>query len=115
MSPAPVAQRSPIPPQSEEDFLQSVLHLARMFGWADFHVRDSRRSNPGWPDLALVKVGWNGVARYLAAELKTETGKVTPAQRAWLERLGKVPGIETYVWRPSDRQRIAEILSGRAA
>jgi hypothetical protein len=71
----------PAPPDadvSEEQFLQLVLDLARALGWLAYHVRDSRRSAPGFPDLVLVRNG-----RILFLELKVGRGRLTAAQREW--------------------------------
>jgi hypothetical protein len=43
-------------------------------------------------------------------ELKSEKGKVTPAQQHWLDLLGACPGLEVHVWRPSDWDGVTEIL-----
>ena len=45
----------------------------------------------------------------LIVELKSEKGKVKPAQEEWLSALKKA-SISTYVWRPSDWDEIVEIL-----
>ena len=76
-----------------------------LFGWLCYHTHDSRRSEPGFPDIVMVRP-----PSVLFAELKTDTGRVTPAQRMWLEALGRCPGIEAYVWRPSDFDAIVERL-----
>ena len=38
--------------------------------------------------------------RLIFSELKSQKGRVSPAQEEWLSRLGEVP-IEVYTWRPS--------------
>ena len=81
--------------------------LAKLYGWLHFHDYDSRHSVPGYPDLTLVRG-----ERLIYAELKTERGRLTEAQRDWLERLGRTCA-ETYVWRPSDLPVIAAILRRR--
>ena len=45
------------------------------------------------------------------AELKKQDGKVSPAQQEWLDALGQCPGVECYLWKPSDRDRIQEVLA----
>ena len=76
------------------------------------HHHDSRRSEPGWPDLVLLKPGTPGVrARLIVAELKSENGKLTAAQQLWLNGLSEC--IQTYVWRPADWGRIEHVLGGR--
>lgn len=81
---------------SEKAWQAKVVETARWRGWLAYHTHDSRRSAAGFPDLVLVRGD-----RLIFAELKTDAGKVTPAQNAWLDRLGDaVP--EVYVWRPKD-------------
>lgn len=70
--------------------------LCRLLGIAWYHTHDSRRSPTGWPDLALA-----GSRGLLYRELKTATGRVTPAQHAWGQRL-KAVGCDWDVWRPAD-------------
>lgn len=82
---------------SERQFQQRVVDLAQLRGWRHFHAYNSQRSAPGWPDLALVRRG-----RLVLAELKTETGRVRPEQRLWLDDLAAVPSLEVHLWRPSD-------------
>jgi hypothetical protein len=90
---------------SEAQWQQRILDLAAFRRWRVFHPYDSRRSSPGWPDLALVRDG-----RLVMAELKSETGRLTTAQRSWLADLSAVPGLEVFVWRPSDWPRVLEVL-----
>jgi hypothetical protein len=90
---------------TEKAFMQQVRELARLFGWLEFHPHDSRRSTPGYPDLFMVRP-----PRVLFAELKSDTGRVTPAQRAWLGALEQCPGVEVYLWRPGDWDAIVERL-----
>ena len=83
---------------SEASLQRRVLGLARELGWLAYHTHDSRRSQPGWPDLALVSVKRR---RFLVAELKTERGRVAPEQHTWLTALAAA-GIEAHIWRPAD-------------
>lgn len=50
----------------------------------------------GWPDLVLWRPD-----RIIFRELKSETGKLTPAQRDLLLSL-RAAGADVLVWRPSD-------------
>lgn len=105
-------------PESEAAFQQQVINLATLYDWSTYHAPDNRpiktangkvhkqRVTPGWPDLILVRDG-----ELIAAELKTETGRVRPEQYQWLEILAQVPGIETALWRPSDWDDIQARLS----
>ena len=81
---------------SEKSFQDDVLELAKRLGVLAYHVYDSRRSVPGFPDLVLV--GEHGV---LWRELKTRTGRVTSDQARWLAAL-QAAGQDAGVWRPED-------------
>ena len=103
---------SPIYPTIKEgDFLATVTELATLTGWLVYHTYDSRRSQAGFPDLVLARAD-----RLIFAELKTDKGRIRPAQIEWLDRLGAVassqPGISVYLWRPKDWAGIEKILMG---
>lgn len=100
---------------SEAAFQQQIEQLARLYSWKVFHAPDNRpsgrtgrvqRVTPGFPDLTLVRG-----EELIFAELKTETGRVRPEQTEWLAALENVPGVETFVWRPSDFDAINRRLS----
>lgn len=90
----------------EKDFQQMVLNVAWPSGWETYHTYDSRRSDPGFPDLCLVRG-----ERLLFAELKTIKGRLRDAQKHWLALLTKVPCVEVYLWRPTDWDAIVDILN----
>lgn len=80
---------------SEAQFQSHVVALAHRLGWLVYHTHDSRRSEPGFPDLVLVR------GRTLFRELKTSSGVLSKAQRVWLDRL-ESSGSDAGVWRPAD-------------
>lgn len=84
------------PAMSEAQLQASVEELAAWLGWRFYHVHDSRRDQPGFPDLVLVRGN-----RLLWRELKREDGVVRPEQRQWLSDLQRA-GQDVHVWRPSD-------------
>ena len=84
-----------LPPQTEKQFQAAVVQFAKLTGWLVYHTHDSRRSEPGFPDLVLVRDD-----RIIYAELKTERGRMSAAQRTWQEAL-ICAGAEHRVWRPS--------------
>jgi hypothetical protein len=90
---------------TERDFQRQVLDLARILGWQAYHPALSKWSERGWPDLALVRP-----PRLVFAELKAEAGKVTEHQARWLALLRACPGVEAYLWRPSELEAIAAVL-----
>lgn len=92
---------------TEKAWQEIVVELATLYGWLHFHVYDSRRSDPGWPDLTLVKP-----PQLIFVELKTDKGRVRPAQRDWLTRLA-LCGQEVYVWRPADLDDVNARLARR--
>lgn len=97
--------------QLDEEWLaQQLVGEAKAAGWLAHHVRDSRLNlgDAGFPDWVLARRG-----RLIIAELKTERGRVDPAQKEWLGHMGTRPVTEVYVWRPTDydNRRIREVLA----
>ena len=87
--------------ETERTFQAAVVELAKLCRWSVYHAFDSRRSSPGFPDLVLAKSG-----RVIFAELKSERGTLSKAQRSWLEATGG------SCWRPSDWPHIEATLTG---
>lgn len=97
----------PAAPLTEKEWQRQVVQLARTLGWhRPMHIYDSRRSEPGWPDLALVR------DRFLLLELKTDTGVISAHQAGWIQRL-TAANVEVYVVRPRHLQHVARILQAR--
>lgn len=114
---------------SEAAFQEQVIHIAKLYGWLHFHTFDSRRSEPGFPDLVLVRS-----PELIFAELKAERGRLSADQVKWIAHLTDLAGevenvlaaataagtnsslaINTYVWYPGDFDDIVSRLSrGRA-
>lgn len=94
--------------QTEREFQEQVVQLARLLGWAVYHPWLSVKSTQGWPDLAMAKRG-----RLVLAELKSEKGQLSDAQAGWLDLLRTVSGIEVFCWRPSDWDTIERVLCTR--
>jgi hypothetical protein len=91
--------------ESEKSFMARVTQLARLRGWLDWHTLDSTGTRAGEPDLRLVRP-----PRVIFAELKSQHGRLRIEQAAALALLEQCPGVETYVWRPSDWQTVMEVL-----
>lgn len=89
---------------SEKLFQQKIINLAKANGWLVYHTHDSRRSEPGFPDLVMVR---NCVLIF--AEVKTLKGKISTEQERWLYELSETE-TPTYIWRPSDWPEIERIL-----
>lgn len=99
------------PKLTEEQFQQQIIDLAKLHGYTlVYHTRDSRRSQPGFPDLVLV-----GRGRALFRELKTGTGRMTEAQFNWISGM-QLAKLNAGVWRPADLEsgRIIKELRGEA-
>ena len=96
---------------SERLLQDAVLEAAALGGWLAFHPYDSRRSAPGWPDLALCHPR---TGRLMFLELKTAKGRLTGAQKRWLDVLGR--RHDARVVRPADLGALAaELLAERRA
>ncbi len=93
---------------SEAQLSALVVELARIGRWRKYHTWSAKKSPRGFPDWILIRDG-----RMVAAELKSEKGPLRPEQREWLDELDQVPGVEAYLWRPSDWDLIVETLTGR--
>jgi len=89
---------------SEKELREQVRDLCKVFGWKFHFTWLAIHSPKGFPDLVLRKP-----PHLIFAELKRESGKLTPSQEEWQEDL-KACNQEVYVWRPSDFEKIAEIL-----
>lgn len=92
---------------SEAQWQSWVIELATRTGWWSYHTHDSRRSNPGWPDLTLIRD-----TEIVYVELKKYNGKVSDAQ-AHVMVLLENAGQEVHVWRPQDRPDVIARLSRR--
>lgn len=114
---------------TEAAWQAQVEQLAKLYRWALYHTRDSRRSEPGFPDLVLVRG-----PELIFAELKTDKGRPSDPQLTWLDALMDVAGavhvaaeeafgdlgpeqqrrrprVEVYVWRPKDFDFVNERLA----
>lgn len=96
------------PAETEAQFQNRVIQLAKLRGWRHYHTYDSRRSAAGFPDLVLVHPTHK---RVLYRELKTATGRLSKYQQEWLHLL-KVAGADADVWRPADWDLIQATLRG---
>lgn len=91
---------------SEETLQACVLDLAGILGYKRVHFRPApdrhgrwkthQQGDDGFPDCVIA-----GHGRVIVAELKRETGGITPDQAAWLAEF-TAGEVETFVWRPAD-------------
>jgi len=95
---------------TEKQFQSAVVQLAKANGFMVYHTHDSRKSEPGFPDLVLCRNG-----RIIFAELKSESGKLTDAQIKWRDMLSTACGknVQVATWWPKDWPEIELILSRR--
>ena len=97
---------TPLAEMTEKEWSRSVYELAEMLGWHRYHTFLPKYSAAGYPDETLVR------ERVVFLELKTEKGKLSPAQREWLGWL-RDTGAEVYVARPRHLDALAIVLSQR--
>ena len=93
---------------TEKQWMAKVVAAAEEMRWKTYHTYDSRKSEPGFPDLVLVRRD----DRVIYAELKSQTGKLTPAQDIWRQYLLSA-GAEYHIWRPSDWDAVIDTLAYR--
>lgn len=111
-----------LPGQSETQFKDQVIDLAKLFKWKVHHDRPARtkkgwrtatQGDAGFPDLVLARAGV-----VIFAELKTQVGRQTLEQKLWEQELprGAANGadLQAYggyaLWRPADMREIKRIL-----
>ena len=106
--------------KTEAQFLREVIEMAQGFGWLVSHQRPAWtekgwrtaiQGDPGFPDLVLTRPHPQA-PRLLLIELKTERGKLTPAQQEWRSALGDAEkrDWEYYLFTPSMMDEIVETL-----
>ena len=83
--------------QPEKELRLNLEKLAKLLGWRYYFTYRSRRSPPGFLDFELVKGD-----RLIKAELKSDVGRPTEEQHAWIRAYLDTPHVEVYLWRPSD-------------
>lgn len=83
---------------SEATLQGHILATAGDLGWRRYHTHNSRRSQPGFPDLCMLHRAQD---RVIFAELKRETEKLRPEQHQWADDLLALSCVEFYLWRPS--------------
>lgn len=96
----------PLEDLTEKEWVAQGVQLARQMGWKRYHTYRSDRSEPGWPDDALVR------ERLILIEWKTEKGKLSDAQKEWIRALLNAQA-EVYVCRPRHLEQLAAILQIR--
>lgn len=105
---------------SEAQLQDAVVELMRLAGFTSiYHTHDSRRSEPGFPDVVAVNPR---AGRVVFCEFKGERpgARVSEAQRTWLYALAQCPGVETYLfvpqdWRDGHVERVLLLGSGDSA
>jgi hypothetical protein len=93
---------------SERAFQAQIMSAAKLQGWLTYHSRPGltqrgrwvtpMSGDKGWPDVCMTKNG-----RIWFVEIKSESGKLAPAQETWLRRLAMAPSpwVRCWVLRPS--------------
>ena len=93
----------------EADLQRTIVTAARDFGWLAYATFSSVRSEPGFPDLVLVRP-----PRLIFVECKTMKARLSkgrmnkagtrrlPGQEDWAEALEACPGAEYWLVRPID-------------
>lgn len=102
-------QYNPYAEVTEKQFEAQVKSAAQLRGFEYYHTWRSDHSPSGFPDCFMIH---RETYRVIAAELKSEKGKLTELQKYWLDLFEKA-GIETYVWFPSDIDEVLAVLEGK--
>lgn len=110
-----------VAPISEAQFQAQVIEAAHHLGYRIAHFRPAMNAKGQWrtpvaadakgfPDLIMVRpdsARW--APRVIFVELKTDRGRLSSEQAAWLDALSSA-GQETYLWRPKMWDEIITVL-----
>jgi len=97
------------PPMLEKEISKNVKGAASDTGWLGHSTFLSKWSPAGFPDHVFCRP-----PRLIVAELKGPKGKLSLAQRQWLDWLSEIPGgIEVYLWREENLEAVYRILFAR--
>jgi len=96
------------PPLSEKAFAAQVVQFAKLCGWRVYRTWLPIHSPAGFPDLVLVRG-----REALFVELKSEKGKLKPAQEQWLNALQHVETVNAFCWKPDHWPLIEAALARR--
>jgi hypothetical protein len=95
------------PFESEADFQQQLITAAKRMGYRCYHTHDSRKSEPGFPDLVLASPRQK---RIVYAELKRPGENLSEDQAWWAAALLSA-GEEWYLWRYADWDKALAVLA----
>ena len=99
---------------TEKQFSHAIEDLLDICHWRWTHFRPARTvygwrtalsGHPGFTDYVAVRP-----PRLLLLEAKSEKGRVSPAQEAWLHDLSLVETVDVHMWKPSQFEQIKEVL-----
>ena len=102
---AVVAVAEPPRDDSERCFMARVIKVAEDNGWMVYHTHDSRRSEPGYPDMHCVRG-----QQEVYAELKRIGCHITAEQYFWGLALIEL-GRDWRLWTPLDWAEIVSTLT----
>ena len=89
---------------TERELQRLVVDAAKAGGWLWYHTPDSRRCEPGFPDLVLARGG-----QLMFVEMKAQGGRLTPEQRKW----GRELAAAGVTWEVVRGERAAHELAVR--
>ena len=101
---------------NEAQFTTIVIEMAKALGWLVYHQRPARtakgwrtalQGHAGFPDLVLAKDG-----RVIFAELKSAKGRLSDAQKGWLEALDIGKRIQHPLSTGTAQERLDQLLAG---
>lgn len=89
--------------KEEAKLLAVIVQAAELLNWLPYHTHNSQRSQPGFPDLFLLRAD-----RIIWSELKSAKGRLTDEQKVWASALdfwmslNPMAHVEYHLWRPID-------------
>ena len=100
-------------PITEAEFSRQVEELLSLTGWRWCHFRPAMKKDGGWVtaisgDPGMVDIIAVRGSELIWVELKSERGKLSPAQQDWIKALVDA-GQRVYLWRPSDWETVVRV------
>lgn len=98
--------------REETEVQNQIIQVAKTLGYLTYHTYDSRRCEPGFPDLWIL-----GFGKLIVLELKVGKNIPTSEQAKWLEEL-QAAGVDARLyhvdtWKRGNRSIVTELTTAK--
>lgn len=99
---------------TEDELMGGLMECLSLGGWRWTHIRDSRGITQGFEGLPDLFAVHPDVDEALLWECKSDSGRLTPEQAAWLQ-VGRGRVIDSRIIRPTDYDHAIRLILGAPA